>query len=111
MRLHNNDLPVSWTGDGKVRGYNPDLLVVEEAQETPTGFRRCCWLVEVKSDRDDEAENVQAKHAAAARWASRANAHGATTERWNVLRVNETDIKNAKGSWTALKQLGRKAFR
>lgn len=109
VRLHNNDLPVAWTGDGKVRDYNPDLLVVEHAHDTPTGRVRRCWLVEVKSDKDDEADDVKAKHAAAARWAARANAQR-TGDRWNVLRVNETDVRNAKGSWSALKQLGRTAF-
>lgn len=41
--------------------------------------------------------------------AARANAKR-TGERWNVLRVNETEVKNAKGSWRALKQLGRKVL-
>lgn len=86
-----------------MRDYNPDLLMVEHAQDTPTGRVRNCWLVEVKSDKEDEAAGVKAKHAAAARWAARANAQR-TGDRWNVLRVNETDVNNAKGSWKALKQ-------
>ena len=109
VRLHRNDLPVTWVGDGHVRDYNPDLLVVESARRTPRGTTRDCWLVEVKSDKDDQAEDVKAKHAAAARWVAKVNA-ARPEERWNVLRVNETNIKDAKGSWAALKQLGHVAL-
>jgi type III restriction enzyme len=109
VRLHNGDLPVAWAGDGKVRNYNPDLLVVETPQQTPSGAKRMCWLVEVKADVADEHEDVKAKHAAAARWATKANARH-SGEAWNVLRVTQTDVRNAKGSWASLKQLGRKAL-
>lgn len=109
VRLHNGDLPVAWTGDGKVHDYNPDLLVVETPQQSSLGTKRLCLLVEVKADIADEHDDVNAKHAAATRWATKANARR-SGETWNVLRVTETDVRNAKGSWAALKQLGRKAL-
>lgn len=109
VRLYNNDLPVAWTGDGKVRDYNPDLLVVEHSVTADGAPVVPCWLVEVKADKDAENEDVTAKFKAAARWAAKVN-EKRPDERWNVLRVTETDIKNAKSSWSSLKQLGKRAF-
>lgn len=110
VRLHRNDLPIAWV-DGKTRNYNPDFLVVEVPSRAGGKRMRPCWLVEVKSDRNFDDADVVAKHEAAASWAARANADPRSgDERWDVLRVSETHIRDAKGSWKAIKQMGESAL-
>lgn len=94
-RLLRRDLEIAWeNGD-----YNPDFVAVET-----DGTH---WVIEVKSDRDAASEDVQAKRAAAQRWANRVSAapklNGA---RWRYLLVREADLVDAKGNWAALKGLG-----
>lgn len=111
LRLHVGDLPVSWLGDGKVRDYNPDFLVVETPQRSAAGRIRNCWVVEVKADRHHWDSDVVRKHQAAARWAARVNSDPTTkNHHWDVLRVSESNIRDARGSWEALKQLGERAL-
>jgi type III restriction enzyme len=95
VRLHNGDLPILWSSAGN--WYNPDFLVVE-ADGTH-------WVVEVKSDRDMAAADVQAKREAAQRWANHVSIDPAVGVQWRYLLVSESDVAAAKGSWNALKQL------
>lgn len=95
-RLLLNDLPILWNSDGKQ--YNPDLIVVDE-----DGTH---WVVEVKMDKEMESEDVQGKRDAAKRWANYVNDDPSVTDEWHYLLVSETDIKDSKGSWEALKKLG-----
>jgi type III restriction enzyme len=67
LRLQRGDLTILWRGQDS--WYNPDFLVVE--------IDGTSWVVEVKSDRDMDTVEVQAKKDAAERWARRVNASGA----------------------------------
>ena len=96
VRLHIKELPILWNSEGQQ--YNPDLLVIE-ADETH-------WIVEVKSDKEMDSENVKGKREAALRWAGRVAASDEVKVPWRYLLVSETDIATAKGSWEALKRLG-----
>jgi type III restriction enzyme len=96
VRLHVNDVPILWRNDG--RTYNADLIVVDRDDTH--------WVVEVKSDRDIKSDDVQAKREAAQRWTNYVNADDKVTSTWRYLLVSETDISEAKGSWSALKALG-----
>jgi len=62
--------------------------------------------VEVKSDKDAEAEDVAAKREAARRWVNHVNADKAVPARWGYLFVTESDIKAAKDSWPVLRKMG-----
>jgi type III restriction enzyme len=96
LRLHVGELPIVWSSEG--RQYNADFIVVEKNGRH--------WVVEVKSDRDVKTAEVQAKRQAAKRWANNVNidAQVAPTE-WGYLLASESDIKAARGSWSALKGL------
>jgi type III restriction enzyme len=96
VRLHVGDLPILWRSDG--REYNADLIVVEND--------RMHWIVEVKRDDDISSEDVLAKRKAAERWVNYVNADDKVSVRWRYLLLSETDIKDARGSWSALKSLG-----
>ncbi|MGY1578501.1 DEAD/DEAH box helicase family protein [Streptomyces sp. MN13] len=97
-RLHNNDVPIQWTTDG--RNYNPDFVVIEEIDG-----KRFGWLVETKSDKDMSTAEVQAKRRAAKKWANTANASpqikGIT---WKYLLAGEQDVEDAAGLWGRLKE-------
>lgn len=96
VRLHIGEVPILWRSDG--REYNPDLIVVEKSGDH--------WVVEIKGDDTAGTPEVQAKRQAAMRWVNYVNADpavGQTT--WHYLLVTETDISQAAGSWSALKQL------
>jgi len=95
-RLNRGDLPILWTSDG--RTYHADLVVVEKGGTH--------WVVEVKSDKDAQSEEVVGKRQAARRWANHVNASDQVTVPWGYLLVTETDIRQASGSWAALKGLG-----
>ena len=97
VRLHRNDLPILWHNPG--RDYNPDLIAVEN-----DGTHR---LIEVKSDRDVDSDDVAAKAKAARRWVNRVNASDKVSAQWHYLLVSETDIAQCKESWAALRLLGR----
>lgn len=95
VRLQLNDLPILWV---EGREYNPDFIVVEKDGDH--------YIVEVKMDREMTSGAVIDKRAAAKRWANHVNADEQVTDTWHYLLVSEADVKAAKGSWTALKQLG-----
>ncbi|MEU1846200.1 DEAD/DEAH box helicase [Micromonospora sediminicola] len=96
VRLHINDLPILWSSAGQQ--YNPDLLVIEKGGTH--------WIVEVKMDKEMSTASVQAKREAAKRWANHVSADDSVGETWKYLLVSETEVKTAKRSWAALKQLG-----
>jgi type III restriction enzyme len=99
VRLQVGDLPILWGGAG--RDYNPDFIAVEGKKQH--------YLIEVKADIDLEDEAVVEKASAARRWANycSTDAKVKKTAKWDYLLVGESDIKTAKGSWAALKKLGR----
>ena len=95
VRLLRNDLPIAWESGN----YNPDFVAV-----AADGVH---WLIEVKSDRDAGNEDVQAKRAAAQRWANHVSAAPKLNGiRWRYLLVREADLTDARGSWPALEGLG-----
>jgi type III restriction enzyme len=96
LRLHTGDLTIVWSSEG--RQYNADFIVVDKDGRH--------WVVEVKMDKEMKSEDVQAKRQAAKRWANHVNVDDQVgpTE-WGYLLASETDIKAAKGSWSALKGL------
>ena len=96
VRLHVGDLPIVWRNDG--REYNADLIVVEKDTTH--------WIVEVKRDGDITSDEVQAKRTAARRWVNHVNADDKVIVPWRYLLLSETDIRQATGSWSALKLLG-----
>jgi type III restriction enzyme len=95
IRLQVGDLPIRWEG---TRNYNPDFVAIETA-----GSR---WVVEVKSDAELESENVKGKREAALRWANHVNHSGKDQHQWGYVLAGESDIATARGSWSALRQLG-----
>jgi len=64
------------------------------------------WVVEVKMDKEMQSADVQRKRDAARRWANYVSGDDKVGTCWRYLLVSETDVKNAKGSWDALKGLG-----
>lgn len=99
-RLHRNDLPITWTQEG--REYNPDFVVIEKS-----GDSRICWLVEVKMDKEMQAADVIAKKKAAKTWANTINNSGLADGRWQYLLLSETDVNDAGGSWAQMKSFGQ----
>lgn len=95
VRLHKGELPILWRSDG--REYNADLIVVETS-----GMH---WVVEIKSDKDVTSADVQGKRKAAERWVNHVNDSGRVPHEWRYVLVTETDIEQAKGSWSSLKAL------
>jgi len=100
-RLHINDVPITWTADG--RRYNPDFVVIEEVDG-----KRFGWLVETKADKDMTAADVRAKRQAAKKWVNTANSSPEITGiTWNYLLAGEQDVEDAQGSWDHLKGFGK----
>lgn len=95
IRLQVGDLPIRWEDS---RDYNPDFVAIERSGDR--------WVVEVKSDRELQSENVKAKREAALRWANHVNHSGQEANRWGYALASESDISTAKGSWPVLRQLG-----
>jgi type III restriction enzyme len=95
VRLNTGDLPILWQSDG--REYNPDFVAVE--------VDAVHWLVESKMDKEMETADVAGKENAALRWASHVSSK--TPTEWRYLLVSESDVSDARGSWAALKKLGR----
>ena len=96
VRLHIDELPILWNSAGQT--YNPDFIVID-ADGTD-------WVVEVKMDKEMSSEDVKGKREAAKRWANYVNADEQVGVTWRYLLVSESDVDTAKGSWSALKQLG-----
>ncbi|MFB9705264.1 restriction endonuclease, partial [Rhodococcus aetherivorans] len=99
-RLHRNDVPIQWTHEG--RTYNPDFVVVEQSSG-----RTLSWLVETKQNREMESEEVQSKRLAARAWANTLNSLNPDDGEWRYLLLSETDVFDARGSWSQLKGFGR----
>lgn len=97
MRLQQNDLPILWRNDG--REYNADFVVVES-----DGTH---WIVESKMNKEVDSEDVRGKREGAKKWANYVNASELVDVTWRYLFASEDDIYQAKGSWEALKGLGR----
>jgi type III restriction enzyme len=96
VRLQTGDLPILWHGSG--REYNPDFIGVDK-----DGVH---WIIEVKMNKEMPSAEVQGKREAAMRWAQHVNADPKVSDTWRYLLVSEDHVKTAKGSWTALRQLG-----
>lgn len=96
LRLHRDDLPILWSSGGS--WYHPDFVAINR-----DGLH---WVIEVKSNRDLESEDVQAKREAAQRWANHVSSDEKVEAEWRYLLVSEDDVKSAKGDWKALKGLG-----
>ncbi|MCX4675556.1 DEAD/DEAH box helicase family protein [Streptomyces sp. NBC_01433] len=99
-RLHINDVPITWTSEG--RKYNPDFVVLEEVDGQRVG-----WLVETKADKDMDSAEVVAKRRAARRWANTANSSPDVDITWKYLLVGEQEVEDAQGSWEFLKGFGQ----
>lgn len=93
-RLQTGDLKIVWESDG--RQYAPDFIAVEK-----DGTH---WAIEPKADRDLASQGVKGKELAARRWAQHVSAQTGTE--WRYLLVGETEVAQARGAWTTLKQLG-----
>lgn len=97
VRLLPRDLEIAWESGN----YNPDFVAVETSGQH--------WLLEVKSDKSAaDSKEVRMKQDAAQRWANHVNASPEMDGvQWQYLLARENDIAAAKGSWAALKGLGR----
>lgn len=96
VRLHPGDIPIVYSEAGN--RYEPDFVVIETSGHH--------LLVEVKADKDLPTLDVQAKRAAARRWANYVNdGLNAPAPRWTYLLISETDLRQAKEEWGALKLL------
>ncbi|MEV0543383.1 DEAD/DEAH box helicase family protein [Nocardia salmonicida] len=98
-RLHRNDLPITWTQEG--REYNPDLVAIEELDG-----QRICWLIETKMNKEIDAEDVQAKAKAAKTWANTVNNSGRVDGRWHYILLTEDDVSDAGLDWNQMKAFG-----
>jgi type III restriction enzyme len=95
-RLHINDLPITWTQEG--REYNPDLVAIEEV-----GGERTCWLIETKMNKEIHAEDVRAKAKAAKTWANTVNNSGKVDGQWHYILLTEDDVNDAGLDWEQMK--------
>ena len=98
-RLHINDLPITWTEEG--REYNPDLVAIEEVNR-----ERTCWLIETKMNKEINAEDVRAKARAAKTWANTVNNSGKVDGRWHYILLTEDDVNDAGLDWEQMKSFG-----
>ncbi|MGO4615632.1 DEAD/DEAH box helicase family protein [Nocardia sp. 2YAB30] len=98
-RLHRNDLPITWTQEG--REYNPDLVAIEEENG-----QRTCWLIETKMNKEAHAEDVQAKAKAAKTWANTVNNSGRVDGKWHYILLTEDDVNDAGLDWNQMKAFG-----
>ena len=96
VRLHIGEMPILWNNEG--RKYNADFVVVENDDTH--------WVVEVKADKDMSTDDVTSKREAAKRWTNYVNADATVSVAWRYLLLSETDIKEAKGAWQAMKGFG-----
>jgi type III restriction enzyme len=56
-------------------------------------------------DKERESGDVKRKREAAQRWANHVNADDQVEAKWGYLLAFEQDVKEAAGSWTALRKL------
>jgi type III restriction enzyme len=97
LRLQVGELPILWA-DGKHR-YNADFIVIETSGDR--------WVVEVKADNQMTNDEVLAKREAAKRWVNAVNDSGQVHDTWHYVLVAQRDIHDVKGSWSALRRLGK----
>lgn len=97
VRLQRGDIPITWTGTGSQ--YNPDFIAVDKAGDY--------WIIEVKANKDLESDPVLGKAEAAREAVNHFNVDDKVEGAWHYLLVGETDVAQAKDSWTALKGFGR----
>lgn len=98
-RLHINDLPITWTQEG--REYNPDLVAIEEVDG-----QRTCWLIETKMNKEAHADDVRAKAKAAKTWANTVNNSGKVNGKWHYILLTEDDVNDARLDWNQMKAFG-----
>ncbi|MCT9625966.1 DEAD/DEAH box helicase family protein [Pseudarthrobacter equi] len=98
-RLHINDLPITWTQEG--RTYNPDLVAIEEIDG-----QRTSWLIETKMNKEATAEDVRQKMKAAKTWANTVNNSGMVDGRWHYILLTEDDVNDAGLDWDQMKAFG-----
>ncbi len=98
-RLHINDLPITWTQEG--REYNPDLVAIEEVDGV-----RTCWLIETKMNKEAQAADVRAKAKAAKTWANTVNNSGKVDGKWHYILLTEDDVNDAGLDWEQMKAFG-----
>ncbi|MFT7841133.1 DEAD/DEAH box helicase family protein [Saccharothrix sp. BKS2] len=98
-RLHINDLPITWTQEG--REYNPDLVAIEEVDG-----QRTSWLIETKMNKEAHAEDVRAKAKAAKTWANTVNNSGKVNSKWHYILLTEDDVNDAGLDWNQMKGFG-----
>lgn len=98
-RLHINDLPITWTQEG--RTYNPDLVAIEEVDG-----QRTSWLIETKMNKEATAEDVRQKMKAAKTWANTVNNSGKVDGRWHYILLTEDDVNDAGLDWDQMKAFG-----
>ena len=98
-RLHINDIPISWTSEG--RNYNPDFVVIEKIDG-----KQICWLVETKANKDMEIAEVVAKRRAAKTWANTVNTSKVVKGEWKYLLLSEDDVNDAGEDWEQMKGFG-----
>ena len=94
LRLQTGDLPILWA---QGRSYHPDFIVVEQSGDH--------FVLEIKMDKERESGDVKGKREAARRWANHVNDDDRINARWAYLLAFERDVKDAAGSWAALKGL------
>lgn len=94
LRLQRGDLPILWA---QGRGYNPDFIVVEASGDH--------YVLEIKMDKEKASEDVKGKREAARRWANHVNTSTKVKAKWTYLLAFEEDVRQAAGSWAALKRL------
>lgn len=95
VRLLRNDLPIMYTSGEN--HYNPDFVIVLKDGTHV--------LAEVKAESAVTSDQVQRKKDAAGRWARRAS--NELEGEWEYLLVTDRDIKESKGSWSALRAAAR----
>jgi len=54
-----------------------------------------------------ESEDVRGEENAAPRWANHVSSDPGVGVEWRYLLVSEDDVETARGSWPALRKLGR----
>lgn len=94
LRLQTGDLPILWA---QGRSYHSDFIVVEKSGDH--------YVLEIKMNKERESGDVKGKREAAQRWANHVNDDDQVKVRWSYLLAFERDVKEAAGSWKALKSL------
>lgn len=94
VRLERGDLSILWNEN---QWYNPDFIAVDTADTH--------WVIEVKSDREMDSEEVTRKKEAARRWANLASLDPGGNGAWRYLLIAERSLREAHGSWRMVRTL------